>query len=194
MTSATLDPRLRDQLNAVAFAGYIRHLRRELHLRQKDVRDALRATPYNLKCHIKDLYEWEYGIRRPTSTPRAALIRVLGGSADQADELLLYCVLTLSQQETAMASLVEAAQVGDQAVIDAALATARGYGKRVAEAWMRDSEVRRLAQAAMEVPPAQRDEALRLLALLTERSADAAADWLKYGRYRAVEDQLSSPR
>jgi hypothetical protein len=192
MTTTTLDPRLCDQLNAFAFAGYIRYLRRAMHLRQKDVRDALRDAPYNLKCHVKDLYEWEYGIRRPTSTPRAALIRVLGGSADQADELLLYSVLTLSQQETVMASLADAVRTGDQTAINTALEAARGQGEKVAESWIRDSEVRRLAQAAMEVAPEQREEALQLLALLTERSTEAAAEWLRYGRFQVVVDQLSS--
>lgn len=111
-----------------AFGSYLRELRVAQELSLADVRRRLQGL--DVAVRLRDLQDWEVGVRRPNIRAKAALIAVLNGSPAQADMLVLYDL-------HAGRARVEAYLRGDEQQLAQLAQQHQAYGADQARTWLR---------------------------------------------------------
>lgn len=166
-----------DRPSASAFGAYIRELRQVAGLRREDVCAHLRSMGF--KTTIKDLWSWESGEIRPSSTTKAALIQTLEGSPEQADTLLL---ADLQVSTTIKAALLE----GDRERVQQIQEEHIAYAIRQARDWAQLQQRQKLSKHS-QAPAVLAYEAQVLLNMLHERNPHLSDIFLRFGRFLCDE-------
>jgi transcriptional regulator with XRE-family HTH domain len=163
---------------ASAFSAYLRELRNARQLSQEKICNELRQMGF--RTSVKDVYEWENGIRKPSSAARAGLIQVIDGSPAHADELLLCDVRASVLITTAFAE-------SDTDRINELLRVGVERGRSLAREWL-EMQLLTKQENNINTLPAEMGERLSYLgAALFVRNPSAFKEWLRFGYFRLAE-------